>query len=162
MSRIVLTVDGVTVYDNGAAVPSPQVVITPPPPPPPPALGVTYSDAFTMNAEKKVFTLYPGQVAAVSFVPAAGERIQLQTTETTGTPDDADHMICVSETAGDFSKPWPYSASANYVGTAINAFAGAGAPWQALLTPGRTYFLNLKLTGTPSHACPIRVQIQRA
>jgi hypothetical protein len=141
----------------------PPPVVTPPPPPPPPAAGcpgATIGDAFTADNQKHVYNLARGQTAAVAFTPQAGQRLQLSTTDTTGTPDDATHSIAIAECPGEMARPWPCSGTGSFVGTTIRAVAGVGPMYECRVEPGRRYYMNVRMESCGQGSCPIRVQIQ--
>jgi hypothetical protein len=141
--------------------PGPTPTPTPTPVPPPSGCpGATITDAFTADNQKHVYNLARGQTAAVAFTPQAGQRLQLSTTDTTGTPDDATHTIAIAECPGEMVRPWPCSGTGSFVGTTIRAVAGVGPMYECRVEPGRTYYMNVRMESCAMGACPIRVQIQ--
>jgi hypothetical protein len=150
--------------------PLPPPVVTPAPGAPPGcSTAATYLGTFTHNAQKIEYTLHPGQSAAVAFVPKVGTLMDVSTTETTGTPPEADHEVAVSRCPGDFTPSPPCRFQANFNGGTMFLRDGAIPFWKCQVTAGVTHYMNVRqivrgsssIPSCPSGAgCPIRVQVQ--
>ena len=128
------------------------------------------SGAFTMNAQKIVFNLAPGQTGAASFHPPTGTSFTLSSTETISTPTNADHEVSISQCPGDFSAVYPCRYDAYFVGSGMSLYGGSsgGRPYECKTDPTKTWYLNVRqvVRGMPTQnsctqgACEVRVQIQ--
>ena len=135
-----LSVSSTTTGGGGGSTPPP----TNPTPPPGCTTSATKNDVFTISSQKIVFQLKPNETGAVAFTPTAATSLMtLSTSETVNTPADADHEVTISNCPGDFTKGYPCGYQANYVGNSLQAVPNA-APWQCALTPGVTYYMNVR------------------
>ena len=115
-----------------------------PPPPPGCATSANYNEIFQFANQKIVFSMKPGETGSAAFTPnGATALMYLSSTETINTPADADHEVVVSNCPGDFTPAYPCRYQANYVGSSMQANTTA-SPWQCRLTPGVTYYLNVR------------------
>lgn len=124
--------------------------------------------AFTVSAQKIVFSLRPGEVGAAAFTPVVGGQMVLSTTETIFTPPVADHEVTIAPCPGDFSATIPAQCrwAANYVGSSRFASINPTAPYQCPLNPGQRYYFNVRqvklgttVNSCPAGACQVRLQI---
>lgn len=142
------------------------------PPPPNCATSANYMETFSYSGQKHVFSLKPGESAAVAFVPSAGTSPSLSTTETVNTPASADHQVVVSSCPGDFTKPAPCEYEANYVGLSMNTTTGTPtgiqAWYQCAIPAGQTMYMNIRqvvkgatsINSCNQASCEVRAQIQ--
>ncbi len=136
-----------------------------------PMVNVAYTNEFVTNNQKIVRRVPPGRAWATSFVPEAGERILVSTTETLLTPTDLEHEVSVSECLGDFTdKACTYTAQYNGSSIVMSAESLPPRYISCHLVPGRTYYMNYRAvtrtqprfpTCKDIQGCEQRVQINR-
>jgi hypothetical protein len=117
---------------------------------------------FTFNAQKQLFTLLPGQTAAIPFVLGAGASPFVQSTETVSTPSTAEHEVAISQCPGDFSPPlgvcrayYSFNGGTVYMNT-----NGNNSTFACGLVPGNKYYVNVRqvFRNTTTSSCPSNAQ----
>jgi hypothetical protein len=136
------------------------------------ATSANYMETFSFGGQKHVFSLKPGESAAVAFTAAAGTNPSVSTTETVNTPASADHEVTVSNCPGDFTKTAPCEYQSNYVGLSMNTTTGTPtgmqAWYQCAIPAGQTMYMNIRqvvkgatsINSCNQASCEVRAQIQ--
>ena len=129
-----------------------------------------FNNTFVTNAQKFIYKLYAGQTAATAFNSKNLIDIQVSTSETIMTPQEADHEIVISKCPGDFTLNYPCRNQFNFVGGYIGGSTAAKPPmYKCPLEPNTTYYMNVRQikrgsVNEPScsqgEGCEVRVQIQ--
>lgn len=140
----VIGTNGSTTVGGGQTVTVTLGVSQAPPPPPGCATSATYNEVFQYANQKIVFSMKPGETGSAAFTPSGSTALMyLSSTETINTPADADHEVVLSKCPGDFTLSYPCRYQANYVGSSMQGNTAASL-WQCPLTPGVTYYLNVR------------------